>query len=90
MKGEVLELMTQFMMETRFTKILDSNEEYQNAMQKEGELHDQLADGLNEEQKGHLENFIAAWNERASIHETLSYQQGMKDIVSLLVSLIAA
>jgi len=89
MGNEVLELVIQFLMELRMPDVAGRSEEYQEAHREEGRLHDRLADDLTDAQNEKLEDFISGANEKGAIYEKLCYQQGMKDILSLLVSLLA-
>ena len=74
--------------ENRIIDKVRQNEEYQKAKEEETKAYDLLMSDLTEEQKQRLDNFInsATWN--TAIWERMAYQQGMKDFLSLLVSLL--
>lgn len=87
MKDEVLELVTQQLTEIRLHDIVHADQEYTQAEQKETERYEHFLESLTECQREEFENFLVAVNESAFISEKLSYQQGMKDLLSLLRSL---
>ncbi len=88
MKENVLELITQALTENRIIDKVHQSEEYQKAKEEETKAYDLLMSDLTDEQKQRLDVFLdsATWN--TAIWEKIAYQQGMKDFLSLLISLL--
>lgn len=87
MKNEILEMVTQCLVEMRLHDLLQENDDYRRAVQEEVELYERFLGNLSEWQKEEFENFLTVSNESAVICEKLSYQQGMKDLMKLLKNL---
>ena len=88
MEESVLELVTQALTENRITdKVLES-EEYKRAKEEEQKAYDLLSSDLTEEQKQRLDDFIGSTTWAAAIWEKMAYQQGMRDFLALLKSLL--
>ena len=87
MKNEVIELLTQYLTEERLSKIIAQNEEYKSALVTEIEVHDKFEKTLSDEQKELFNEFISASSDTEAQIEKLNYQQGMKDLFSLLKAL---
>lgn len=87
MENEVLELMTQCLAEERLQRFLVQDEEYQAACTREQKVHDDFKNTLSSMQKELYESFIMASSETTMNLVRITYQQGMKDIYSLLNSL---
>ena len=81
MEKDVLQLITQALTEGRITEKVHQNEEYNKA------TYDLLTKDLTEDQKQRLDDYIDSMTWSAAIWEKLAYQQGMKDFLSLLISL---
>lgn len=90
MNNEVLELITQLLTEIRLEGIVQKNAEYRQAVREEMELYERFAGNLSEGQREEFEKFLVASNESALISGKLFYQQGMKDLLSLLRSLVGS
>ena len=61
--------------------------QYNNAKEDETRTYDLLTKDLTEDQKQRLDDYIDSMTWSAAIWEKLAYQQGMKDFLSLLISL---
>jgi hypothetical protein len=84
---DVLQLITQALTEGRITEKVHQNEEYNKAKEEETRTYDLLTKDLTEDQKQRLDDYIDSMTWSAAIWEKLAYQQGMKDFLSLLISL---
>lgn len=87
MKNEVIEILTQYLTEERLSRIIAQNEEYNTALVTEIEVHDKFEKTLSDEQKELFNEFISASSDTEAQIEKLNYQQGMKDLFSLLKAL---
>lgn len=88
MEENVLELITQALTENRITDKVYQSEEYKRAKEEEGKVYNTLISDLNEEQKQRLDDFIGSTTWSAAIWERMAYQQGMRDFLELLKSLL--
>lgn len=88
MEESVLELITQALTENRITDKVQESDEYKRAKEEEGKVYDALISDLTEEQKQKLDDFIGSTTWSAAIWEKMAYQQGMKDFLELLKSLL--
>jgi hypothetical protein len=88
MEESVLELITQALTENRITDKVYQSEEYKRAKEEEGKVYNTLISDLNEEQKQRLDDFIGSTTWSAAIWERMAYQQGMRDFLELLKSLL--
>ena len=88
MEESVLELITQVLTENRITDKVYQSEEYKRATEEEGKVYNTLISDLNEEQKQRLDDFIGSTTWSAAIWERMAYQQGMRDFLELLKSLL--
>lgn len=88
MEESVLELITQALIENRITDKVYQSEEYKRAKEEEGKVYNTLISDLNEEQKQRLDDFIGSTTWSAAIWERMAYQQGMRDFLELLKSLL--
>lgn len=87
MEKDVLELITQALTEDRIIEKVHQSEEYNEAKEDETRLYDLLTSDLTDEQKQRLDAYIDSATWSAVIQERMAYQQGMKDFLSLLISL---
>ena len=87
MEKDVLELITQALTEDRIIEKVHQSEEYNKAKEEEARLYDLLTSDLTDEQKQRLDAYIDSATWSAVIQERMAYQQGMKDFLSLLISL---
>lgn len=88
MDKRVLEIITENLTNERLDSIVQNNEEYRWAEQETNKTICVLKGILNQEQQKALDDYLSAENHRASVYTEISYRQGMKDILTLLVSLI--
>lgn len=87
MGNEILELVTECLTENRRCLILNSDKDYQMSKLRERMAYDKLKETLNEQQKELLDNFTTAASEKGGNKERIFYQQGMRDLYALLMSL---
>lgn len=88
MQENILELITQALTENRIIDKVHQTEEYHKAKEQEDKAYDLLISDLTPQQKQRLDVFLenATWN--TVLWEKIAYQQGMKDFLSLLISLL--
>lgn len=86
MDDSLLDVFTQFM-EEHISEIIEQDEEFRAARQHEREIHDRFEKSLTSEQIEMFNDFIAAASEANANIERINYQQGMKDMFSLIKSL---
>lgn len=87
MGEEVLKIITENLTNERLDGIITQKEEYKQAEKEENQIAADFERMLNQEQFQAYNQYLTAENERTSVYITLCYQQGMKDIVELLMSL---
>lgn len=87
MEKDVLELITQALTEDRIIEKVHQSEEYNKAKEDETRLYGLLTSDLTGKQKQRLDDYIDSATWSAAIRERTAYQQGMKDFLSLLISL---
>ena len=68
----------------RLAQVYVDDEEYQNLLKAENLIYQKLSDELPDEQMEELERFFEASSSTSSRKETLTYIQGMKDMLTLL------
>lgn len=90
MDKRVLEIITENLMNERLDSIVQNNEKYRQAEQETDKTICVLEGMLSQEQQKALDDYLSAENHRAAVYAEISYKQGMKDILTLLVSLIDA
>lgn len=88
MNKEILEIMTEYLTNERLDQIFIQKEEYRQAEQAEEQMSELFEKMLDREQRKVFNQYLVAENNRISTYITLSYQQGMKDIFSFLLSLV--
>lgn len=71
----------------RLAEIYTKDEEYQNRLKEEDLIYQKLLDKLTDEQAEELEQYFVATTATAARKETLTYTQGMKDLLALLKAL---
>lgn len=88
MQENILELITQALTENRIIDKVHQTEEYHKAKEEETKAYDLLISDLTPRQKQRLDKFLdnATWS--TALWEKIAYQQGMKDFLSLLISLL--
>lgn len=87
MGEEVLKIITENLTNERLDGIITQKEEYKQAEKEENQIAADFERMLNQEQFKAYNHYLTAENQRISVYITLCYQQGMKDIVKLLMSL---
>lgn len=88
MEESVLELITQALTENRITDKVQDNEEYKRAKEEEHKAYDLLISDLTDEQKQRLDDFIGSTTWSGAVWEKMAYQQGMKDVLEFIKSLL--
>lgn len=88
MDKRVLEIITENLMNERLDSKVQNNKEYRQAEQETDKMICILEGMLSQEQQKALDDYLSAENRRAAVYMEISYRQGMKDILTLLVSLI--
>ena len=88
MKENILELITQALTENWIFDIIQKNEEYQKAKEEEHKAYNLLVSDLTVEQRQRLDDFIGCTTWSIVVREKVAYQQGMKDFLSLIKSLL--
>ncbi len=87
MDKDFLELITEVLLPERLGEVLQKNERYNAAIDKENRLVEQLENRLNEEQKEIFMKYFDAASATEACVEVIAYRQGMKDLLSLFRSL---
>ena len=87
-KNEVIDLLTEYATNERLSRIVEDDEEIKAARIHSQEKFSELVATLTEEQKKLLETFITADSEEVARMEFLTYQQGLKDMFNLIMSLL--
>lgn len=82
----LLDVITQFMGE-HISEVMEQDEEFRAARQHEREIHDRFERTLTSEQVEMFNDFLVAASETNGNVERINYQQGMKDMFSLIKSL---
>lgn len=86
-KNEVINLLTEYAASERLSRIIENDEKLKKTEELAEELYEKLKNALPEEYKELLESFILEEVERNSRVEFLTYQQGLKDMYNLIMSL---
>lgn len=84
-KKSVLEQITRCLA-GRIEQSYMQNEKYKQCIKDADLIFEKLDDSLNDEQAELLENYFTANNAAVSLAKKLIYQQGMTDLLNLLVS----
>lgn len=87
-KNEVIDLLTEYATNKRLARIAEDDEEVQAARIHAQEKYTELVATLTEEQKERLEALISADSEEVVRMEFLTYQQDLKDMFNLIMSLM--
>lgn len=88
LKNEVLDLLTEYAANERLSRIVEDDEELMAARIHAEEKYTSFKSVLNGEQRMQLEEFLSAESEEVARMEFLTYQQGLKDMFNLLMSLL--
>ncbi len=86
-KFDIMEQLLNPFVVDRLADIYTKDEEYQNRLKEEDLIYQKLLDKLTDEQAEELEQYFVATTKTAARKETLTYTQGMKDLLALLKSL---
>lgn len=86
-KDEVINILTEYATNERISKLIGQNEEYRTALKNEEEMYQKFDKTLTDEQKILLNSFTVAGAETAALSLKFTYQQGLKDMFNLLMSL---
>lgn len=89
MDKQVLEIIMENLMNERLDDIVGSSEKYKQAEQEVDRVMNSLENMLDQEQQNILDSYLCAENHRSAVYAEISYRQGMKDLLSLLVALIS-
>lgn len=87
MGEEILKIITENLTNERLDRIIMQMEEYKQAEKEENQMAENFERMLNQEQFKVYNQYLTAENERILVYIKLGYQQGMKDIIELLMSL---
>lgn len=68
----------------RLAEVYANDSEYQNLIKEEDLIYQKLSDELPDEQADELERYFEAISSTSSRKETLTYIQGMKDLLTFL------
>lgn len=71
----------------RLAEIYAKDEEYQKRLKEEDLIYQKLLEELTDEQAEELKQYFIAVSSTAARKETLTYAQGMKDLLALLKTL---
>lgn len=86
-ENEVLDLLTEFATNERLSRIVEEDEEIRAARIHSEEKYTSLQSTLTEGQEELLDAFVTADSEMDARKEFLTYQQGLKDMFNLMMSL---
>lgn len=87
MGKDIMAIIVENLTNERLDKIIEQAEEYREAEQKEKQLSEIFENMLDREQRKAFDQYQTAENGRSAVYIALTYQQGMKDIIELLMSL---
>ena len=87
MGEDILKIITENLTNERLDRIIMQMEEYKEAEKEENQMAANFERMLNQEQFKAYNQYLTAENQRISVYITLCYQQGMRDIIELLMSL---
>lgn len=85
--SEVIDLLTEYATNERLSRIVEDDEEIRAARIHSEEKYTSLESTLTDEQKKLLDSFITADSKMDARMEFLTYQQGLKDMFNLIMSL---
>lgn len=86
-KQDILDLIMPHLL-TRAGRIYINDSEYKKAVEKADSIFEEINDRLNEELAEKLEEYFTANNAAAAIQDKLMYQQGLRDMLKLLISIL--
>lgn len=88
MDKQVLDIIIENLTNERLDGIVRSVEEYRQAEEEMDKTISVLEGMLDKEQNKVLDRYLSAENHRAAVYAEISYKQGMKDLVSLVMALV--
>lgn len=88
MDCKVLDIITECLTNERLDNIIFRNEQYKETDAKSGRTMQIFEELLDAEQQKRFDEYLEAENQRVAIYTRMSYEQGMRDIVDLIASLI--
>lgn len=87
MENEIFDILTEYLTNERLSKIIAGDEEYRAALIHEQEAYEKLDATLTDEQKELIDMLGTAQGETSANTQRIIYQQGMKDMFNLIMSL---
>lgn len=87
MGKEILSIITEHLTNEQLDQIILQTEEYRQAEQEEKYLSERFEEMLDGEQRKAFNQYQTAENGRIATYIALTYQQGMKDVVNIFLSL---
>jgi len=84
----VIDLLTEYATNERLSRIVESDEELRSARIDADGKYTEIISVLEDNQRKLLDSFITADSEMDARMEFLSYQQGLKDMFNLIMSLM--
>lgn len=88
MGKNIFDMITEYATNEGLSPVLQHNEEYKQIVQKIDDLTEELDElGLSEAQRLVVDRLVSAYNENGAYYGRLTYQQGVKDSVALLVEI---
>ena len=84
---DILELILPTLL-TNAGKNYIKNEEYQKASMQVDLIYEKISESLNDELAEKLEDYFTANNALIALQDKLMYQQGMSDLLNLILSLL--
>ena len=87
MEKDIMTIITENLTNERLDQIIVQTKEYRQAEQEEKYLSERLEEMLDREQRKAFNQYQTAENSRIATYIALTYQQGMKDIVNIFLSL---
>lgn len=85
---DVLEFMSEYLMNERLDKIVAKNSYFKTEEAKANIALEELEEKLTEEQRKLLNSYTALQNACSATYASLAYKQGMSDIVNLVLGLV--
>lgn len=87
MGKDIMTIITENLTNERLDQIIVQTEEYRQAEKEENCLSEKFEEMLDGEQQKAFNEYQTAENNRIATYIALTYQQGMKDIVNIFLSL---
>lgn len=88
MGKSIFDVITGYATNEGLSSVLQHDEEYKQIVKKMDDLTEELdALGLSREQRLSVDRLISAYNENGAYYGRLTYRQGVKDCVALLVEI---